>query len=136
MIVFQVQCCLTSTECCFTATETIRTIRDGEPWTATCTFTQLLSSGCGCGMDLRIVCRSMGAGHSSWHKALGPCRMSDTKDASISPQTLGRPLPPLGQLQLSLFCVLFVPPHPIPFCSEGCCRDSVELNALFFFPPP
>ena len=26
------------------STETIRTIRDGEPWTATATFTQLLSS--------------------------------------------------------------------------------------------
>ena len=33
----QVQCCLTSTE-------TIRTIRDGDPRTATSTFTQLLSS--------------------------------------------------------------------------------------------
>ena len=31
-------------QCCFTSTETIRTIRDGEPWTATSTFTQLLSS--------------------------------------------------------------------------------------------
>ena len=29
---------------CFTATETIRTVRDGEPRTATSTFTQLLSS--------------------------------------------------------------------------------------------
>ena len=31
-------------QCCFTSTETIRTIRDGEPRTATSTFTQLLSS--------------------------------------------------------------------------------------------
>ena len=30
--------------CCFTSTETIRTIRDGEPRTATSTFTQLRSS--------------------------------------------------------------------------------------------
>ena len=28
--------------CCFTSTETVRTIRDGEPRTATSTFTQLL----------------------------------------------------------------------------------------------
>ena len=32
--------------CCFTSTETIRLIRDGEPRTATSTFTQLLSSVC------------------------------------------------------------------------------------------
>ena len=31
-------------QCCFTSTETLRTIRDGEPRTATSTFTQLLSS--------------------------------------------------------------------------------------------
>ena len=31
-------------QCCFTTTEAIRTIRDGEPRTATSTFTQLLSS--------------------------------------------------------------------------------------------
>ena len=31
-------------QCCFTFTETIRTIRDGEPRTATWTFTQLLFS--------------------------------------------------------------------------------------------
>ena len=31
-------------QCCFTSTETVRTIRDGEPSTATSTFTQLLSS--------------------------------------------------------------------------------------------
>ena len=31
-------------QCCFTSTETIRTIRDGEPRSATSTFTQLLSS--------------------------------------------------------------------------------------------
>ena len=33
-----------SVQCCFTSTETIRTISDGEPRTATSTFTQLLSS--------------------------------------------------------------------------------------------
>ena len=33
-----------SVQCCFPSTETIRTIRDGEPRTATSTFTQLLSS--------------------------------------------------------------------------------------------
>ena len=33
-----------SVQCCFTSTETTRTIRDGEPRTATSTFTQLLSS--------------------------------------------------------------------------------------------
>ena len=31
-------------QCCFTSTETIRTIRDGEPRTATSTFTHLLNS--------------------------------------------------------------------------------------------
>ena len=31
-------------QCCFTSTGTIRTLRDGEPRTATSTFTQLLSS--------------------------------------------------------------------------------------------
>ena len=31
-------------QCRFTSTETIRTVRDGEPRTATSTFTQLLSS--------------------------------------------------------------------------------------------
>ena len=31
-------------QCCFTSTETMRLIRDGEPRTATSTFTQLLSS--------------------------------------------------------------------------------------------
>ena len=30
--------------CCFTSTETIRSVRDGEPRTATSTFTQLLNS--------------------------------------------------------------------------------------------
>ena len=35
---------LVQVQCCFTSTETIRTIRDGEPRTATSTFTQLLSS--------------------------------------------------------------------------------------------
>ena len=34
----------TSVQCCFTSTETIRSIRDGEPRTATSTFTQFLSS--------------------------------------------------------------------------------------------
>ena len=33
-----------SVPCCFTSTETIRLIKDGEPRTATSTFTQLLSS--------------------------------------------------------------------------------------------
>ena len=33
-----------SVQCCFTSTETIRAFRDGEPRTATSTFTQLLSS--------------------------------------------------------------------------------------------
>ena len=33
-------------QCCFTSTETIRTIRDGEPRTATSTFTQLLNTEC------------------------------------------------------------------------------------------
>ena len=31
-------------QCCFTSTETIRTIREGEPRTATSTFTQFMSS--------------------------------------------------------------------------------------------
>ena len=31
-------------QCCFTSTETVPTIRDGEPRTATSTFTQLLNS--------------------------------------------------------------------------------------------
>ena len=31
-------------QCCFTSTETVPTIRDGEPRTATSTFTQLLTS--------------------------------------------------------------------------------------------
>ena len=31
-------------QCCFTSTEIVRTIRDGEPGTATSTFTQFLSS--------------------------------------------------------------------------------------------
>ena len=36
---------LTTVHCCFTSTETVRTVRDGEPRTATTTdFTQLLSS--------------------------------------------------------------------------------------------
>ena len=38
-------CKVTMTRCCFTSTETARLIRDGEPRTATSTFTQLLSSG-------------------------------------------------------------------------------------------
>ena len=31
-------------QCCFTSTETVRLVRDGEPRTATSTFTQILSS--------------------------------------------------------------------------------------------
>ena len=31
-------------KCCFTSTDTLKTIRDGEPRTATSTFTQYLSS--------------------------------------------------------------------------------------------
>ena len=31
-------------QCCLTSTETVTTIRDGEPWTAPSTFTQLLSA--------------------------------------------------------------------------------------------
>ena len=38
-------------QCCFTSTETVRTVRDGEPRTATSTFTQLLSS-----TDIQIQC--------------------------------------------------------------------------------
>ena len=41
----QIQCCFTFTETIKTTTESIRTVRDGEPRTATSTFTQLLSSG-------------------------------------------------------------------------------------------
>ena len=37
--------CTVQVQCCFTSTETTRTIRDGEPRTAACTFTYLLSSG-------------------------------------------------------------------------------------------
>ena len=36
--------CVSLVQCCFTSTETIRLIRDGDPRTATSTFTQLLSS--------------------------------------------------------------------------------------------
>ena len=36
---------LVEVQFCFTSTETVRTIRDGEPRTATSTFTQLLNSG-------------------------------------------------------------------------------------------
>ena len=36
--------CLNFFRCCFTSTETRRTIRDGQPRTATSSFTQLLSS--------------------------------------------------------------------------------------------
>ena len=35
---------LDEVQCCFTSTKTIKTIRDGEPRTATSTFTQLLGS--------------------------------------------------------------------------------------------
>ena len=37
--------------CCRTSTETVRTLRDGEPRTATSTFTQLLSS-----TDVQVQC--------------------------------------------------------------------------------
>ena len=37
--------------CCRTSTETVRTLRDGEPRTATSTFTQLLSSA-----DVQVQC--------------------------------------------------------------------------------
>ena len=33
-------------QCCFTPTQSVRTIRDGDPTTATSTFTQVLSSEC------------------------------------------------------------------------------------------
>ena len=36
--------CGVQVQCCFTSTETVRTIRDGKPWTSTSTFTQHLSS--------------------------------------------------------------------------------------------
>ena len=36
--------CCSSVQCCFTSTEIVMTVRDGEPRTATSTFTQLLSS--------------------------------------------------------------------------------------------
>ena len=36
--------CWLLVQCCFTSTETVRLVRDGEPKTATSTFTQLLSS--------------------------------------------------------------------------------------------
>ena len=35
---------LSTVQYCFTSTETVTTISDGKPWTATSTFTQLLSS--------------------------------------------------------------------------------------------
>ena len=38
--------CEIPVQCCFTSTETVRTIRDGEPRTATSTFTRLLNSAC------------------------------------------------------------------------------------------
>ena len=41
-------------QCCFASTETIRTIREGEPRTATSTFTQLLSSDGSCSMLLYV----------------------------------------------------------------------------------
>ena len=57
-------------QCCFTSTETIRTIRDGEPRTATSTFTQLLS----------FVCRGIQLTSVVFH--------------SIELTTVGSPLPP------------------------------------------
>ena len=44
VLVWQINIFKTRVQCCFTSTETLRTIRDGEPRTATSTFTQLLSS--------------------------------------------------------------------------------------------
>ena len=43
-----------SVQCCFTCTETTGTVRDGEPRTATSTFTQLLSSVVVGGGALRV----------------------------------------------------------------------------------
>ena len=42
-------------QCCFTSTETTRTIRDGEPRTATLTFTQLLEL-CVEHMQVQVQC--------------------------------------------------------------------------------
>ena len=42
---------LCSVQCCFTSTETIRLIRDGEPRTATSSFTGLLSFGVWCSVQ-------------------------------------------------------------------------------------
>ena len=39
--------CVSMVHCCFTSTESIRLIKDGEPRTATSTFTQLLNFLCG-----------------------------------------------------------------------------------------
>ena len=44
-------------QCCFTSTETVRTVRDGEPRTATSTFTHLLSSALDRGRNTIIVYR-------------------------------------------------------------------------------
>ena len=41
---------------CLTSTETVRTIRDGEPRTATSTFTQLLTSGLRVGRLYTFFC--------------------------------------------------------------------------------
>ena len=41
-------------QCCFTSTEIIRTVRDGEPRTATSTVTQLLSSDTSCSVLLYV----------------------------------------------------------------------------------
>ena len=41
--------------CCFTSTETVRTIRNGEPRTATLTFTELLSSDVST-VSVRVQC--------------------------------------------------------------------------------
>ena len=43
-----------SFQCCFTSTENVRTIRDGEPRTATSTFTLALSSDTCCSVLLYV----------------------------------------------------------------------------------
>ena len=42
-------------QCCFTSTETVRTIKDGEPRTATSTFTQLLNSDVTSTETIRLI---------------------------------------------------------------------------------
>ena len=43
-LVIDTDCQTVQVQCCFTSTEAIKTIREGEPRTATSTFTKLLSS--------------------------------------------------------------------------------------------